>query len=303
MGNTLKTRTFPEHNYRGIHLNGKTIRIALDPNKPIQELSYAEFYDVCVTHSCLGSCAYCYQDSKPEMQHPTNILEKFKAFYGNMNDNQKPFQLAFGGGEPTSHPDFIELLRLSYEMGITPNYTTNGMWVADTNKKKELLDATQKYCGGVAVSTHQHLERFWREATNEYLNRDVFTNLHIIIGDKKTIDDFANIYKEYSGMVKYFVLLPLTAQGRAKNSFVDWDYFKSVIDGSPEDIAFGANFYPYLCKDKKRFKVSLYEPEIMSSYLVLETMKVFKSSFSSEEKIIGDEQFNKSLRKKLACIG
>ena len=31
----LKTRVFPEHNYKGIYFNNKTIRIALDPSKPI----------------------------------------------------------------------------------------------------------------------------------------------------------------------------------------------------------------------------------------------------------------------------
>jgi hypothetical protein len=61
----------------------------------------------------------------------------------------------------------------------------------------------------------------------------------------------------------------------------------SKIDGSPHDVAFGANFHPYLVKDKGRFNVSIYDPESMSAYLDLETMKVYKSSFSSEEKKIG----------------
>jgi len=177
------------------------------------------------------------------------------------------------------------LMEVCKKMGIAPNYTTNGMWVVD--RKKEILQATKDFCGGVAVSTHPHLDKYWREATDAYLKEDIFTNLHIIIGDKKSIDDFADIYEEYKGRVKYFVLLPLTAQGRATESFVDWEYFKSKIDGSPADIAFGANFYPYLVKDSKRFKVSLYEPEIMSAYLDLENMKVYKSSFSTEEKLIG----------------
>ncbi len=82
-------------------------------------------------------------------------------------------------------------------------------------------------------------------------------------------------------MIKYFVLLPLTAQGRATESFVDWNYLEKNIDGSPTDIAFGANFYPYLCKDPNRFKVSLYEPEILSKYLDLKTMNIYPSSFSN----------------------
>jgi sulfatase maturation enzyme AslB (radical SAM superfamily) len=283
----IKQRIFPEHNYKGIHINGKTIRIALDPKKPISELRWPEFYDVKVTPYCEGNCPYCYQDSTDEAQHPNNIVEKFKSFFGPMTKNQKPFQIAFGGGEPTTHPQFSELMKVSSEMGIAPNYTTNGMWVA-SDKKYEILQTTKFYCGGVAVSTHPHLEEYWRAATHAYLEAGIFTNLHIIIGGRKSIDDFVKIYKEYHEKVKYFVLLPLTAQGRANEAEVDWDYFEKQVDGSPADIAFGANFYPYLCQTPGRFKVSLYEPEIMSGYLDLEDMKVYKSSFSSEEKIIGE---------------
>lgn len=288
----IKTRVFPEHNYKAVHLNGKTIRIPLNPKLPITELLYPEFYDVKVTPKCDGNCPYCYQNSLCTLEHPTDLVKKFRWFFGRMTQNQKPFQIAFGGGEPTGHPEFIELMLECYNMGIMPNYTTNGMWVDYTKfDKMQLLTVTKKFCGGVAVSTHPHLERYWKEATNIYIDKEIFTNLHIIIGDKKSIDDFSKVYNEFKGKVKYFVLLPLTAQGRAKSSFVDWEYFKNSVDGSPDDIAFGANFYPYLCEDRSRFKVSLYEPEIMSGYLDLENMRVYKSSFSNEEKIVGDNDF------------
>jgi len=279
----LKIRVFPEHNYKGIHLNGKTMRLALDPKKPISELKYPEFYDVKVTPFCKGNCPWCYQNSLQTLPHPTNIIEKFLSFFEPMTKNQKPFQIAFGGGEPTTHPDFIDLIKVCFEMGIIPNYTTNGMWVNFPNKERfEIIMATTHLCGGVAVSTHPHLKEYWKEAVRCYLKENIFTNLHIIIGDRETIDDFLNIYDKFHGKIKYFVLLPLTAQGRAKKAFVDWDYFEKHIHGSPADIAFGANFYPFLCKDPNRFKVSLYEPEILSKYLDLETMNIYPSSFSNK---------------------
>jgi len=55
----FKTRTFPEHNYKGIYFNGKTLRLTLDPSKPITELKYPEFFDVCITGKCEGACPYC----------------------------------------------------------------------------------------------------------------------------------------------------------------------------------------------------------------------------------------------------
>lgn len=278
----IKTRVFPEHNYKGIYLNGKTLRIALDPKLPITELAYPEFYDVKVTSHCKGHCTYCYQDSK-NVSHPKDIIEKFKSFFGKLNENQRPFQIAFGGGEPTSHPDFPELMKVCYEMGISPNYTTNGMWVNyNMSKKIKLADATVKYCGGVAVSTHPHLSKYWKKAVKSYYVSDVFTNLHIIISDKNSIDEFMKIYKKFQDMIKYFVLLPLSAQGRCKESNIDWQYLTETLPQDCPNIAFGANFYPYLCKTPGRFPVSLYEPEILSKFLDAETMNIYPSSFSNK---------------------
>jgi organic radical activating enzyme len=281
----MQTRTFPECNYRAIHQNGKTLRLALDPSKPITMLAYPEFYDVKVTSQCKGGCPYCYQSSTPGGTHCPSIVSRFSDFFSRLDKNQKPFQIAFGGGEPTSHPQFISLLLACYNFGITPNYTTNGMWVHEPYWKN-ILTATKRYCGGVAVSTHPHLEPSWRAAVDIYLQSEIHTNLHVIIGDRASIDTFAKIYREFTGRVKYFVLLPMSAQGRSTEEFSDWEYLKSAIDGSPRDVAFGANFHPYLCKDRDRFNVSIYEPESLSAYLDLETMKVYRSSFSSEERII-----------------
>lgn len=280
----IKTRTFPEHNYKGIHLNGKTLRIALDPKKPITELSYAEFYDIAVTKKCYGECPWCYQDSTPERIECKNIVEKVRNYFKPLTKNQLPFQIAYGGGEVFTHPDFLELLKITKEeFDIVPNYTTNGMWVdSDEKTIQDIIDITKKYCGGVAVSTHPHLEKYWKRAVDAYLQNDIFTNLHIIISDKKSIDDFMKIYKEYHGKIKYFVLLPLTAQGRAKSAVIDWDYMIKTLPQDCADIAFGANFYPYLCKTPKRFPVSLYAPEMFSKFLDLETMNIYPSSFSNK---------------------
>jgi hypothetical protein len=283
----IKTRIFPECNYKALHFSGgKTLRVALDPKKPITRLPYPEFYDVKVTSRCNGACPYCYQSSVSTADGCIGIVDRFLGFFSKFDKNQMPFQIAFGGGEPTSHPDFIRLLEACVGLGVTPNYTTNGMWTTEHDAEHTLAE-TVRLCGGVAVSTHPHLEMHWRIALAMYLAAGVHTNLHIIVGDRASMDTFADLYKEFTGKVKYFVLLPLSAQGRSDKSFSDWEYLKSKIKNSPDDIAFGANFYPYLVKEPDRFNVSLYEPESMSAYLDLETMKVFESSFSDKERTIG----------------
>lgn len=270
-------------------MNGKSFRFALDPAKPIGELAFPEFYDVKVTSQCSGGCRYCYQSSDAGACHAPGIVGRFRRFFEPMSGNERPFQIAFGGGEPTSHPEFCALIQACSELGITPNYTTNGSWAQSCDRDK-VMSATLEFCGGVAVSTHQHLEHQWRSTVELLLANGVHTNLHCIIGDRSSIDVFSKLYREFSGRVRYFVLLPLAAQGRSTTAFTDWGYLSSSINGSPKDVAFGAGFHQYLKSDHGRFSVSIYEPESMSAYLDLETMRVFKSSFSSEERIIGNQR-------------
>ena len=283
----MKTRTFPEHNYRALYANGRTWRIALDPSKPIGELRYPEFYDVKVTSHCPGACPYCYQGSTAAAQHHRGIVARFRQFFGRLDQNQLPFQIAFGGGEPTTHPEFANLVLECKDIGIVPNYTTNGWWIVDEEISKFVLAYT-KHCGGVAASAHSHLDTEWKAATSVLVANDVHTNLHVIISDDASVDRFIDIYREFAGKVRYFVLLPMASQGRSLTAFSPstWKYLCQRVDGSPHDIAFGAGFHPYLAKDRGRFDVSIYEPECMSAYLDLETMRVFRSSFSSEERAI-----------------
>lgn len=278
----IKKRIEEESNYRAIWCNGKTLRFANDPSKPITELKYPEFYDIKVTGNCEGKCPYCYMDSRPEL-HYEDIIGKTRNFFKDMTPNQLPFQVALGGGEPTSHPDFIELLRvLKEEFDICPNYTTNGMWVDndDSDVVNDILHYTKEYCGGVAVSCHPHLDKYWSNAAELYSLNEVRLNFHLIISDKESIDRFVKIYEEWNEGVDYFVLLPYGTQGRAESKDIDWEYLVQKLPVNQSKIAFGANFYPYLLKGGHNIKVALYEPEIMSKFLDLKDMKVYPSSFN-----------------------
>lgn len=284
----IKKREFRESNYRGIWFNGKTIRIALDPTKPITELEYPEFLDVKLTGNCQGKCPWCYMDSKETDNHYDNAVEKIKNYFGPLTDNQRPFQVALGGGEPTSHPDFVNILKAFYDLGIEPNYTTNGMWV-NTDESEAIINASKEYCGGVAVSCHPHLKDSWEVAADVYYNAGVKLNFHIIISDKESSDRFREIYDKWHDKVDYFVLLPYGNMGRAPKKEIDWEYLVSKLPEDQTKLAFGANFYPYLRDTEHTIKVSLYEPEIMSKYLTLEgTGALYTSSFASGEPLKKD---------------
>lgn len=270
----IKKRIFEDKNYSAIWHDGKTIRIALDPKKPILELDYPEFYDIKITGKCEGNCPWCYMNSTCEEEHYDSIVDKVVNYFGGMSENERPFQIAAGGGNPNEHPDFIYFLNALKSMGIEPNYTTNGM-----NITEKIIDATKKYCGGVAVSCHPHLLPHWTRAANMFLNKFIKLNFHIIISDKNSVDYFRYIYDEWHDRIDYFVLLPYTAQGRAVKKDIDWEYLISRMPNDTKQIAFGAGFYKYLLRNDHGINVSLYEPEIMSKFLDLKDMSLYKSSF------------------------
>lgn len=277
--NDIKIRVEESANYKGVFFQGKTIRIPLDELKPITELKYPEFYDVGINSLCYGRCDYCYTCATSKGYNFPNILNKINGFFGKMTPNQRPFQVAIGGsGEATLHPDFIKVLELFHQLGIVPNYTTNGMHLSD-----DIVEATKKYCGGVALTLHRHLEKHWRNGIQTLSNNSIKTNVHIVVSDKESIDFTKKMYNEYADKIDYFVLLPHMNVGFASNNpkIIDYPFFKKWLFSlkKRDNLAFGANFYEFL-KNTKSLDCSLYPPEILSKYIVMDdNMMLYNSSF------------------------
>lgn len=228
----------------------------------------------------------CYMDSDPKSAHVMDAVDKIQNFFGPMTMNQRPFQVALGGGNPNEHPHFVQILEKFDELNITPNYTTNGMGLTE-----EVLEATEKYCGGVAVSCHAHLEETWKEGITK-LGRlqGLKLSYHHIISDIESADRFLNIFEspEWDSLVKYHVLLPQVAQGRAKNSCDReavkylFGYLGKLESNRQKKVAFGARFYEDLVANEEKFPgISLYGPEDFSKFLDLKDMRIYPSSFDA----------------------
>ena len=135
-----------------------------------------ELLDVAITNWCDKGCPFCYRKSDESGTHLsvadyTEVMRQAAEMH--------VFQVALGGGNPNQHPNFIEILRITREeFGIVPNYTTNGRGLTD-----EVLAATARYCGAVAVSAYApYTETI--EAVNKLRRAGVNTNLHFILTSK-----------------------------------------------------------------------------------------------------------------------
>lgn len=233
----------------------------------------------------------CYMDSRANYKHTEDIIQKLNTIFEPMSQNERPFTIAIGGGEPTTAPQFCEFIKAVDELGIVPNYTTNGMFI-NKKYKQDILNITEKFCGGVAVSTHPHLIQWWYPAVKELLKlKNTEINFHHIISDRKSIDYFIDIFDEFKNDINHFVLLPYIPQGRAIEKSIDLNYLSEKIDNH-DKLAFGAGFYNYL-KQQNKFKVSLYEPELLSKFIDLKNMTLYPSSFCTNKPLKVFRNLNK----------
>jgi hypothetical protein len=276
----IKRRIEKEANYSAVFFDGKTLRIPLNPSKPITELRYPEFYDLSFGDKCVtGKCPWCYAKGNPKGKHYSNIVGKIEKYFGSMTENQRCFQVAVGGQqEPLEHPEFWDAMKLLKSLDIVPNYTTNGV-LFDEN----VVNKTREHCGGVAITLHPHLEDDWRKALDLAIKCKLKVNIHFIVSDEDSVDRLITLYNEYNGKIDYFVLLPYMNVGfAAKNpKTIAYDKLAAWLDSVQNyaNIAFGANFYKFL-NTNKRWDVSLYPPEILSKYLVLDdNMNLYNNSF------------------------
>lgn len=278
----IKTRIESQANYKAVFFNGKTIRMPINPSKTITELHFPEFYDLSPGNKCSGGCNYCYAGAIKNGVHYKNLVKKIDDFFGAMTVNQRPFQVAIGGEqEPLENPEIWDMMNRLLELGIVPNYTTNGMFV-----NNKTIEKTLKLSNGVAVTLHSHLEKFWRRAIERFAEAKVKLNVHFIISDAASIDYCEKLYSEYvqTGKVDYFVLLPYMNVGHASNDprQINYSHLERWLDKIYKEgrLAFGANFYNFIKKNKEKYDVSIYPPEIMSKYIIMDDkMGVYNNSF------------------------
>jgi len=139
-----------------------------------------ELIDIAITNKCGFGCEYCYQDSVPNAEHGRKDLVRQTL----LTLKHIPYQIAIGGGEPTIHPNFLEILQEAKDLGTVPNYTTAGHNISD-----ELINITNKTCGGMAITFHAFKGKEWFNEKYNILRKKIKIqlNIHLIV-DKNIIE-------------------------------------------------------------------------------------------------------------------
>lgn len=134
---------------------GEKVRVAFDETDLGIEARRAdapELVDLKITDFCTYDCEACYQGSTREGRHGdyykvVGVLQALGA--------ARCFEVAIGGGEPTLHPKFSEIVREARRNGIVPNFTTR-----DPRWFLRHMDVVGDI-GAVAVScdTHEQMQK------------------------------------------------------------------------------------------------------------------------------------------------
>lgn len=127
---------------------GAKIRFSFkDEAESYLKASTPELVDLKITDYCDNSCAFCYQSSGSSGKHASSSYLREIIFDLALN---QVFEVALGGGDPITHPNFVEILEQLYENGICPSLTTYDLsWTKFPDK----LEAVLRYCSSVAVSS------------------------------------------------------------------------------------------------------------------------------------------------------
>ncbi len=207
-----------------------------------------ETVDISITDKCNFGCTYCYQDSRPRREHaPKDLVEKVITSF-----DHPPYQIAIGGGEPTSHPDFPYILRRARELGTIPNYTTNGETLL-----QEVVEATNEVCGGVAMTYHAFKGIEWFVEHYKALRAAIKVQVNVhLIADKDVAKNLLDLiaHKEELGTLRLVLLAYYPDVGRASldGLLTKQVYMKDLplaIMAAQEakfDIAFSEGLLPFV---------------------------------------------------------
>lgn len=135
--------------------NGAKFRVAFgaDSLAHAPEKSTApEPVDIKLTDYCNIGCSFCYQDSTKAGEHADHdVIRKLTWALRDL----RVFEVALGGGEPTTHPHFNSIVDSFAWGGVVPNFTTRNLaWLC----APLLSDAIIEKCGAFAFSANTATE-------------------------------------------------------------------------------------------------------------------------------------------------
>lgn len=170
----------------------------------------------------------CYMGSTKDGVHAnTSIIYNFLEALSKL----KVFEIAYGGGEATMHPNFVNILKRTRELGIVPNFTTRNLaWLKQPEIAKEIIENMGAFA--YSVSNIKDIQKL--NALVDYVELEHSrVNLHVVMG---TVSEYAftRILQEAQKYDFRVTLLGYKESGFGKsykdeNKFVEYNWWLKAI--------------------------------------------------------------------------
>lgn len=280
--------------------NGTKLRFAIGK---YDKASKPELVDICISDFCPFACNFCYMGSTLEGEHST--MEQMDFIISELS-RVGVQECALGGGEPTSHPHFIEILEKFHAAGIVPNFTTKTAAMV-----RKLWPQIGHLIGGFAYSAETPAQV---RAAAKLLTRGNVPlskgNLHYVmgLGDREHFREYLETAHEVGMRV---TLLGYKTSGRGKDVIphpYDWwiDEVSAMINRKTcPDLSIDtplAEQYDGKMPIENHMR-HLFEGQY-SMYLHAPTMMMGASSFDEAEELVPfDKNWRKIYRKRSFAKG
>lgn len=295
---------------------GDKMRISFNSDSKTTKSSIPELVDLKITDNCNYNCKFCYQSSTKEGKHAD--FENIKKVISILS-NSKTMEIAIGGGEPTNHPDLLEILQEIRKKNMLACFTTKNFKLHERPDFEEII----KTANSIAFSCNSFSEiekvkiiiDYCRDKS-WYFEYSNVAKIYIQIIPELMTDKLFNDSMEYIGSEMYNI--PVTLLGykdfgfgenyKPNNRFSTPDWIDVVKHHSKENyVRFGID----------SVLVSKWEDELIergvdpmalvgkegkfSCYLDAVKMSIHKSSFSKEPgiQLTGEE---KDVKKEFATF-
>ena len=123
---------------------------------PYTKSTTPELVDLKITDHCTFACKFCYQNSTDNQNHAP--LDRIEAIFDELA-NLGVFEVALGGGETPSHPDFAKILLAGHNRGLSVNFTSYGTEWADNKDTIEALKQIDNIGVGISVHTARDVQK------------------------------------------------------------------------------------------------------------------------------------------------
>lgn len=205
--------------------------------KKLVRPSTPDLVDLKITNMCNSQCSFCYQGSTPDGKHAELFtIINFLSHCG----WSEVLEIAIGGGEPTLHPNFAEILVDAHTKGLIVNFATRSLkWIKDSIIRDVVLSTVGKFA--FSVGSIEEVREVYKHLIEypELLSKVAF---HYIL-DLYSLENFIEVYKELEKLFPDTTLTLLGYKelcGRAgKRPYKNVDWLTKLLEIEDRTISLG----------------------------------------------------------------